>query len=457
MEHFELAPLSSVGRPNFFEDEVEIKLFPQVDVWTGTKGSKESDLFPSVLLILTNYRVMVITTQQSKEKRDYIGRGMWLKSVADVQDCASFMKRSKRVRLVFYQQKCNTEIGFRFNQGSKDEFLDLLQKAIGKKSWEVYDMRQAQKAVAKPTEQFSVVNAGVSGLIRRQEKTIQNVGNLTKDALSDMDALVKKAREVVDVVQRYAAYRQQEQTQELMSETSTQVAEVNELESIMEGLGMVSPVTRYSAGRLFRQQVALQVADLLLEQQRLQRLGGMITLTDLYCLVNRARGTELLSPDDLLAAARALEQLTSTHPAGALRLTEFPSGVKVVELVALGERSFVQRVTQLLASSREFVVNGVGASTVAAHCGVSLAVAKERLAQCEREGWLCRDEHISGVTFFTNVFADFVRVNNNTNTNANTNTNGVNGNTIASADIVNVAANGNDMADLVLAFEQQKI
>jgi EAP30/Vps36 family len=42
----------------------------------------------------------------------------------------------------------------------------------------------------------------------------------------------------------------------------------------------------------------LQLADFL--RGPLERAGGMMTLPDVYCLFNRARGTELVSPDDLL-------------------------------------------------------------------------------------------------------------------------------------------------------------
>lgn len=35
-----------------------------------------------------------------------------------------------------------------------------------------------------------------------------------------------------------------------------------------------------------------------------ERFGGMMPLPDVYCLFNRARGTELVSPDDLLAAVK---------------------------------------------------------------------------------------------------------------------------------------------------------
>jgi ESCRT-II complex subunit VPS36 len=35
----------------------------------------------------------------------------------------------------------------------------------------------------------------------------------------------------------------------------------------------------------------------------------VVSLTDLYCLYNRARGTELVSPDDLLQAVRLMDSL----------------------------------------------------------------------------------------------------------------------------------------------------
>lgn len=43
---------------------------------------------------------------------------------------------------------------------------------------------------------------------------------------------------------------------------------------------------------------ALQLADFL--RPRLERSGGLLPMPDAYCLFNRARGTELVSPDDLL-------------------------------------------------------------------------------------------------------------------------------------------------------------
>ena len=72
---------------------------------------------------------------------------------------------------------------------------------------------------------------------------------------------------------------------------------------------------------------ALQLADFL--APRINKAGGMMPLPDVYCLFNRARGAELISPDDLLTAAKLLS------PMGAqLTFRQFASGVLVVQSAA---------------------------------------------------------------------------------------------------------------------------
>ena len=53
----------------------------------------------------------------------------------------------------------------------------------------------------------------------------------------------------------------------------------------------------------------------------------MMTLTDAFCRVNRARGLELISPEDLLGACRALK--AAGMP---MRMHTFDSGVAAVQV-----------------------------------------------------------------------------------------------------------------------------
>lgn len=70
--------------------------------------------------------------------------------------------------------------------------------------------------------------------------------------------------------------------------------------------------------------VAAQLADFL--TPRLGKGSGMMALPDMYCLFNRARGTELISPDDLLSAAKLFPAIGAR-----LSFRQFPSGVLVVQ------------------------------------------------------------------------------------------------------------------------------
>ena len=67
-----------------------------------------------------------------------------------------------------------------------------------------------------------------------------------------------------------------------------------------------------------------QLADFL--TPRLDKGSGMMALPDMYCLFNRARGTELISPDDLLSAAKLFPVIGAR-----LSFRQFPSGVLVVQ------------------------------------------------------------------------------------------------------------------------------
>jgi len=62
-----------------------------------------------------------------------------------------------------------------------------------------------------------------------------------------------------------------------------------------------------------------------------------MALTDVYCRVNRARGLELLSPEDLIQACHMLEKLNLP-----IRLREFDSGVKVLQLQSHSDANVVK-------------------------------------------------------------------------------------------------------------------
>ena len=176
---------------------------------------------------------------------------------------------------------------------------------------------------------------------------------------------------------------------------ATSAGEQAQAQELLLTMGIASPVTKGAAGALYHQQLARQLADFL--EGPLRANKGTLALQDVYCLYNRARGTELVSPEDLLKAAQLLEGLGLPLRLGTLQ----PSGALVIQSAEHSDDAVCAKVLQVAA---EAASHGVGRTEVAAALDVSLTLAQSYLEMSERNGLLCRDEGPEGLRFFKNFF-----------------------------------------------------
>ena len=119
-----------------------------------------------------------------------------------------------------------------------------------------------------------------------------------------------------------------------------------------------------------------------------------MTLTDVYCRVNRARGMELMSPEDLLNACEMLELLRLP-----MRLKTFDSGVMVLQLQSHDEEQIIKDTTKTVEEKESMT-----AEELSQNAGISVILAKERLLLTEKVGGVCRDETVEGLRFYPNLF-----------------------------------------------------
>ena len=127
----------------------------------------------------------------------------------------------------------------------------------------------------------------------------------------------------------------------------------------------------------------------------------MMTLTDVFCRVNRARGMELLSPEDLLGACKTLG---SKHPDSAginLRLHTFDSGVSVLRLTSHSQEALIESTKEMLETKTSLT-----ADELSRQLGISVILAKERLLATEAVGLACRDDTVEALRFYPNRFAE---------------------------------------------------
>ena len=70
----------------------------------------------------------------------------------------------------------------------------------------------------------------------------------------------------------------------------------------------------------------------------IDKFGGVVGLVDLYCMYNRARGTDLISPDDMSIACTKLNQHSDKF-----MLKEYSSGLRTMQSKEFNADSYYKR------------------------------------------------------------------------------------------------------------------
>lgn len=266
----------------------------------------------------------------------------------------------------------------------RDECNRMLQKALDRKAWQTTARLQQKQ---RTSDQIASRKVGVDAILSKNALRHKEAAKLTDSAFDgDADTLLREAAELVKIIQKYVSTLEQ-------GEKGNE--EQGQLTDMLSNMGMTSALSKSEfQGNDFFQVLARQLADFLLP--KLKTAGGVMTLTDVYCLFNRARGTNLISPDDILAASSLLDSLKL-----GMTLRSFPSGVKVIQLDAFDD---VKMATQLKELS---LTKPLTSMQVSRDLHIPSLLAQEQLLAAERMGYLCRDVTLETTRFYPNRFVEF--------------------------------------------------
>uniref|UniRef100_A0AAQ6IN67 Vacuolar protein-sorting-associated protein 36 n=1 Tax=Anabas testudineus TaxID=64144 RepID=A0AAQ6IN67_ANATE len=259
-----------------------------------------------------------------------------------------------------YQQSKYSYIKLSFKEHGQIEFYRRLTEEMTQKRWE--NTPVSQPIPTGTGSQAGRTRAvGIVGIERKIEEKRKETDKNISEAFEDLSKLMVKAKEMVELSRSIANKIKEKQGDITEDETIR-------FKSYLLSMGIANPVTRetHGSGTHYHMQLAKQLGDML--QAPLEERGGMMALTEVYCLVNRARGMELLSPEDLVNACKMFESLKLP-----LRLRIFDSGVMVVQLQSHSEE-------EMIASALDNVSDkgSLTAEEFAKLLGLSVLLSKER-------------------------------------------------------------------------------
>lgn len=158
-------------------------------------------------------------------------------------------------------------------------------------------------------------------------------------------------------------------------------------------IGMTSK-SSYSSSSKYYQDLAKQIASIvkpLMDRNKLDQL----TLSDVYCCFNRARGMDLVSPDDIMNSCKQLQNMPELQ----LKLVQYQSGLLVVQKQTSDDVDIIDKTVELVEQ-----IECLTPIELATRQSISVQLARQRLCEAESLGKLCRDESIEGLKFYPNKF-----------------------------------------------------
>ncbi|KAL5731795.1 hypothetical protein ACHQM5_004492 [Ranunculus cassubicifolius] len=401
------AQLTSSGRPVLNPGEVESTLLSTVDL-----ECEDNSHFPQLksgLLILTNHRIFWIhETNTSSNAASAVA--IPLGTVTHIFPPKKKMFSTPRIR---FQVSTSADgkidenglkslvitLVLRGSKAEPDLFYSRFCEVWKARAWEVMNVQSSESSsnsVSSVVRTTPVV--GISGILRREQELWESTDKSLQDAFQDLNALMSKAKEMVMLAEKMRLKLLSGPTNELKASNDEDTTSKQEMQDWLLSVGIASPVTKESAGALYHQQLSRQLADFV--KLPLERAGGMIALIDVYCLFNRARGTELISPEDLLRACAIWEKFEVP-----VMLRKFDSGVMVIQNKSHSDEEVLSRIKSLV-SKPDVLRTGVSPSDAAMTLGIAPAMAKEHLLTAESKGVLCRDISPEGFRFFINLFQE---------------------------------------------------
>lgn len=348
----------------------------------------------------------------------------------------------------------------------RDEIFSSMMNSYAQKQWDIDDTMEKQRLMQR--KMITTTKVGVDAILshsqqrhehaqRIADRAFEKSGNNpntngllkvkhNKNSSSSSDNLetfLMEATELVHVIQKYVATLDRS----VSNHESDDGDDTDKLVHMLQDMGMTSILNKSNntkrrknnindnSDTYYYDTIARQVVDLI--RPKLQRQAvPMITLTDVYCMYNRSRGTQLISPEDLLLAMERLDLLQLnlsllTFPSSGLKVVQDPTRTNLTALTETFLRMCQQNEDeynhtenrlqeQHTAKRRSTKYYGyITALSVSQQCHIPTILAYEQLQMVEQNdagdldgnigvstccSKLVRDETLEVIRFYPNVF-----------------------------------------------------
>lgn len=236
--------------------------------------------------------------------------------------------------------------------------------------------------------------AGIGRIETKLKNKLEATDKNISVAFQDLKQLITMAQEMAKLSKSIASKIKEHGSQVTTDETILFKSHLLEL-GIEQQVDLgISSKSSYSSSSKYYEDLARQISSIVrpvMERNKQDQL----TLSDVYCCFNRARGLDLVSPDDIRNACKQFDYL----PESKLKLVQYKSGLLVLQNQFCDNEQILDKTIKLVEQAECLTP-----LQLASRLSISVQLARQRLCEAEDIGRLCRDESIEGLKFYLNKF-----------------------------------------------------
>ena len=184
---------------------------------------------------------------------------------------------------------------------------------------------------------------GISRIQNLMRKKINNQNKLISGSFNDIQSLRENAEAMISLAQQIRAKLSSSKAN--TSESASQTAEIN---SVLSKIGFIDPVTKEVAGSDYYIKLAEQINVYFTDYFKKNPDIKVITLIDAYCIYNRARGGNTISPKDMTQAINNFDKV-----AGEIKVKNFNKEMIVLHTSEFSNENLINLIKNYMKENKQ--------------------------------------------------------------------------------------------------------
>ena len=234
------------------------------------------------------------------------------------------------------------QIKFSDKHADMDKSYEFLKTGIKAKEYELsYKPKQPQEQMNYIPQQPKVTGLGMDRVKNMVRGKLENQQKMIAGAFTDITSLRQNAEQMISIAS---------QIRSKITNNPNNKSENDEINSILSKIGFIDPITKEVAGSEYYVKLGEQINQFFMDYFSKNPETKALTLIDAYCLYNRARTGNTISPKDM---RQAIKQLTDGKVVHEIIIKNFNNELIVIQTPEFSGKNILVQIKKFMQEKKQ--------------------------------------------------------------------------------------------------------